>query len=98
VAWRDFVTRMKVWFCHGNRGTISGGVARFCRIVARFYEASHDFGRRKYFLFKLKPVPELRVTILRPEDCWKGDFIILYSVHVCFNYFIDYAICKLDYE
>jgi len=73
--------------------------------VARFYEAWRDFGCRKYFLFKLKSVPELRVTILeiksvilRPEECWKGDFIIRYSVHVCFNYFIDYAICKLDYE
>jgi len=48
---------------------ISGGVARFCRIVARFYEAWHDFGRKKYFLFKLKPVPELGVTILEKQKC-----------------------------
>jgi len=64
-----------------------------------------DFRRIQICLFKLKSVPNIGVTILesksailKPEDCWKGDFIIIYSVHVCFNYFIDYVICKLDYE
>jgi len=46
-SWRDFVTRMKVWFCHWDCGTIYGGVARFCwwrgaisTIVAWFWAQS----------------------------------------------------------
>jgi len=99
-----------------NRDTISSSATRFLRKFwkdARVLMKSwrnfillwRDFRRIQICLFKLKSIPNIRVTILesksailRPEDCWKADFIILYSVHVCFNYFIDYAICKLDYE
>jgi len=34
----------------GNRVAILCGAAQFCIIVARFYEAWHNFGCRKYFL------------------------------------------------
>jgi len=62
-------------------------------------------GCRKYFLFKQKLVSETSVTnlgeysaILISRDGYEGDFFILLLVHVCFNSYIDYAICKLNYE
>jgi len=56
-------------------------------------------------LFKLRSILKTRVTnlgeqsaILTSRDGYEGDFFILLSVHVCFNSYIDYAICKHDYE
>ena len=54
---------------HGNRGTISGGVPRFGKIMVRFYELWRDFRRVQNCLFKLKSVPNTRVTILGDLKC-----------------------------
>jgi len=43
-------------------------------------------------------IGEEQSAILRPKDGYKGDFFNLFSVHVCFDSTIDYAICKSHYE
>jgi len=38
----------------------------------------------------------VRFADLETEE--RGNFLHSLPVYVCFNYFIDYAICKLNYE
>ena len=72
VAWHDFEKDLKgIMGFKRKRGTI-------------FLRAWRDFGFSKIFLFKLKLVPEIRVTIfreksaiLKPQDCKENNFFIL---------------------
>jgi len=67
-----------------NRATVLGVVVAYLSLIV-FRNKGYGFWREK-------------VRIANQEIEERGDFLHYLPVYVCFNSFIDYAICILNYE
>jgi len=92
ISWHDF-RNPKLEVCYSrqnrvtifsNRATILGAAVAYLSLIV--FRNKGDEGWRE----------KVRFADLETEE--RGDFLHSLPVYVCFNSFIDYAICKLNYE